>query len=455
MRIDILGKSPKLGRIGLTAIVAASALFLLAACGGSTPVAQKTLASGASCSPYSAYKVMDGTTVTMFTSILDPELGHLKASWADFETCTGITIKIEGSNQFEALLPVRVKGGNAPDIAVIPQPGLLAAMVATGKMVAGTQPVIDNVTKYWSASWKTLGSVNGTFYAAPMSANMKSLVWYSPTQFTKNGYTVPKTWDEMTALANKMAAKGQTAFCGGIGSGGATGWPATDWLEEVVVRMYGATVYNDWISHKVKFSDPKIIAAMKVVAGWMQNPKWVGSVKNISTTTFQAAGMSIPTGNGCQMLQQASFYGAQFPAGTTVGPTGDVNAFYLPGINPAVTTPIEGGGEFLGAFSARPEVSEVLTYLSSAEWATSRVKVSKGWVSANNGVPLSAYTDPIDILSATYLSDPKSTFVFDASDAMPAAVGAGSEWTQFTAWFGEGKSITAVANAIDASWPAK
>lgn len=455
MRINNLGKSPKLGRIGLTSIVAVSALFVLAACGGSTPVATKTLASGASCSPYSAYKVMDGTTVTMFTSILDPELGHLKTSWADFEKCTGITIKIEGSNQFEALLPVRVKGGNAPDIAVIPQPGLLAAMVATGKMVAGTKAVADNVTKYWSASWKTLGSVDGTFYAAPMSANMKSLVWYSPTQFTKNGYTVPKTWDEMTALANKMAAKGQTAFCGGIGSGGATGWPATDWLEEVVVRMYGATVYNDWISHKVKFSDPKIIAAMKMVAGWMQNPKWVGNVKNISTTTFQAAGMSIPAGTGCQMLQQASFYGAQFPAGTTVGPTGDVNAFYLPGINPAVTTPIEGGGEFLGSFSARPEVSEVLTYLSSSEWATSRVNVSKGWVSANNGVPLSAYTDPIDHLSATYLSDPKSTFVFDASDAMPAAVGAGSEWTQFTAWFGEGKAISAVASAIDASWPAK
>ena len=120
-----------------------------------------------------------------------------------------------------------------------------------------------------------------------------------------------------------------------------------------------------------------------------------------------------------------------------------------------MTTPIEGGGEFLGAFSSRPEVSEVLAYLSSAEWATSRVKVSKGWVSANDGVPLSLYTDPIDLLSATYLSDPKSTFVFDASDAMPAAVGAGSEWTQFTVWFGEGKSIAAVAKAIDDSWPAK
>lgn len=462
MKITNLRTSPTFGRIGLTAIVATSALLLLAACGGSiskaegsSPEVGKTpLASGASCSQFSAYKVMHGTTVTIFTSILDPELSYLKASWADFEQCTGITIKIEGNNQFESLLPVRVKEGNAPDIAVIPQPGLLAAMVSTGKMVPAAQSVIDNVNKYWSASWKTLGSVNGTFYAAPMSASMKSLVWYSPTQFAKDGYTVPATWDEMTALADQMAAKGQTAFCGGIESGGSTGWPATDWLEEVVLRMYGANVYNDWISHKIRFSDPEIIAAMKVVAGWMQNPKWVGNVKDISTTTFQAAGMSIPTGDGCQMLQQASFYGAQFPPGTTVGPTGDVYAFYLPGIVPAVTMPIEGGGDFLGAFSSRPEVSEVLTYLSSAEWATSRAKIATGWVSANNGVPLTAYTDPIDRLSAIYLANPLATFVFDASDAMPAAVGAGSEWTQFTAWFSEGKSITDVAKAIDQSWPA-
>jgi alpha-glucoside transport system substrate-binding protein len=442
-------------RIGVTSLIAVSALVVLSACGNSSPVAEKTLASGASCTAYSAYKTLTGKSVTMFTSILDPELSYLKKSWADFETCTGITINIEGSNQFEALLPVRVKGGNAPDIAVIPQPGLLAAMAATGKMVPASTAVLDNVTKYWSASWKALGSVNGTFYAAPMSANMKSLVWYSPTQFKKNSYTIPTTWAQMTDLANKMAANGQIAFCGGIGSGGATGWPATDWLEEVVVRMYGATVYNDWISHKVKFSDPKIIAAMKFVAGWMQNPKWVGNVASIATTTFQQAGLSIPTDTGCQMLQQASFYGAQFPAGTKIGPNGEVSAFYLPGINSAITTPIEGGGEFLAAFSSRAEVSEVLAYLSSSEWATSRVKVAKGWVSANNGVPLTTYKDPIDLLSATYLADPKSTFVFDASDAMPAAVGAGSEWTQLTAWFAEGKSIQAVATAIDASWPAK
>ena len=417
-------------------------------------VASVSPASAAvNCDPYSGYKSMKGKTVTIFTSILEPELTTLNTATKDFQTCTGVKIKIEGSNQFEALLPVRVKGGNAPDLAWIPQPGLLQKMVATGKVVPAPKAVVANIKKYWSASWADLGSVNGKIYAAPFGSNMKSLVWYSPKQFKTNGYTVPKTWAEMTALADKMAAKGQTAFCGAIGSGGATGWPATDWVEQMVLREYGSKVYADWVSHKVKFSDPKIQAAMKKVAEWMQNPKWVGDVKGIATTSFQDAGKGIPTGK-CMMLQQASFYGNILAAeGASISETGDVFAFYLPATNSSVSIPVVGGGEFTAAFSNRPEVAQVQAYLSSATFATSRVQLDH-WVSANSGVPLAAYKDPIDRLAAQYLSNPKSTFAFDASDLMPAAVGAGAEWKEFTAWFGEGKSIADVTKAIDAAWPA-
>ncbi|HUW87115.1 MAG TPA: ABC transporter substrate-binding protein [Candidatus Paceibacterota bacterium] len=401
------------------------------------------------------YAKMKGKTVKIFTSILDPELSKYQNALKSFTACTGIKVKIEGSNQFEALLPVRVKGGNAPDIAIIPQPGLLAQMVATGKAVVAPAKTLANVNKYWSAGWKGYGSVKGKFYAAPNSANMKSLVWYSPKQFANAGYSVPTTWTGMMALADKMAAANQIAFCGGIGSGGATGWPATDWLEEVVVRQFGGKVYANWISHKIKFSAPKILAAMDTVEKWMQNPKYVGDVQAIATTTFQDAGLGIPTGS-CMMLQQASFYAAQYPAGTDVSKNGDVWAFYLPGINPSVKTPVEGGGEFFAAFSKRPEVQELQNYLSTPQWAINRIKTAGsggGWLSANSGVPLSAYKNPLDQLSAKYLADKHSTFVFDASDAMPAAVGAGTEWTQLTAWFAEGKSAADVAKAIDDSWP--
>jgi len=408
------------------------------------------------CAQYQAYAGHSGTTVTMFASILSPESDSLQKSWADFSKCTGITISYEGSNDFESQLPVRVSGGNAPDLAIVPQPGLLAQMVKTGKVAKPPAQTVTNEAK-WSPAWKTYGSVNGTFYAAPMSANLKTLVWYSPKAFTAAGYQVPTTWAALTALSNQIAASGKAKpWCGGIGSGTATGWPATDWLEEVVLSSFGGDVYDQWVSHQIKFSSPQIQQAMHTVAAWMQNPAWVnggvGDVKTIATTTFQDAGKTILTGK-CAMLQQASFYEAQWPKGTTVSANGDVFAFYLPPVNAAIPTPVEGGGEFVTAFSSRPEVQAVQNYVSSAAWATARIKVAPGWVSANQGVDQSAYSDPIDQLSAKLLTTPNSTFRFDASDLMPAAIGSGQEWKSMTAWFAEGESIQKVASDIDAAWP--
>jgi alpha-glucoside transport system substrate-binding protein len=443
---------------GWTLAAAIASLSVLAACGnassgGGTGTTQ-TL-TGA-CAKYQAYAGHSGTTVTMFASIVSPESDSLQKSWADFSNCTGIKISYEGSNDFESQLPVRVTGGNAPDFAIIPQPGLLQQMVKTGKVAKPPQQTVSNESK-WSSVWKGYGTVKGTFYAAPMSANMKSLVWYSPKAFAQAGYKVPQTWADLMSLSDTIAKAGNgKPWCGGIGSGTATGWPATDWLEEVVLGKYGGDVYDKWVSHEIKFSSPQIMDSMQTVANWMQNPAWVnggfGDVKSIATTTFQSAGTPILTGK-CWMLQQASFYEAQWPQGTKVGPDGDVNAFYLPSVSTSVPTRVEGGGEFVTAFSSRPEVQAVQNYLSTSDWATSRIKVAPGWVSANEGVDKAVYTDPIDQLSAKYLTDPKATFRFDASDLMPAAVGAGQEWTSMTAWFAQGQSISQVAKDIDAAWP--
>jgi alpha-glucoside transport system substrate-binding protein len=334
-------------------------------------------------------------------------------------------------------------------------------MVATGKAVPVPAQTQANVKKYWSPGWQAYATVNGKLYGSPNSANMKSLVWYSPKQFAADGFKVPTTWTEMMAQSKQMASEGYTPWCGGLGSGTATGWPATDWVEEVLLRQSGATVYNNWISHKVKFSDAPVQSAMTTVANWLQDPTMVGNVPAIATTTFQDAGQSIPTagkGSGCMQLQQASFYGTQFPSSVTVSPTGDVWAYYLPTINPAVKTPVEGGGEFYVAFNKNPATQEAQNFFSSPLWPEALIPAygaSGGWTTANSGVPLSTYTAPLDKLAAKYLGDPKGTFVFDASDAMPAAVGAGTEWTDLTNWFAQGLSPKQVGAEIDSSWPKK
>jgi alpha-glucoside transport system substrate-binding protein len=289
---------------------------------------------------------------------------------------------------------------------------------------------------------------------------MKSLVWYSPKTFTANGWTVPTTWQELMTLSDTIAKSGKLKpWCGGIGSGTATGWPATDWLEEIVLRQYGASVYDQWVTHAIKFDSPQINGAMTTLQNWMKNTAWVnagyGDVKTIATTTFQNAGKPILDGK-CAMLQQASFYAAQwlsFKPSVVISDTGDINAFYMPPMGTTFGKPVEGAGEFTVAFNSKAPTVAVQTYLSTPLYATAKAKLG-GWVSANNGVPLDSYASPIDRLSAQTLADPASTFRFDASDLMPAAVGAGSFWTQMTAWFATNISNQQVLKNIDATWPA-
>jgi alpha-glucoside transport system substrate-binding protein len=300
------------------------------------------------CAPYEAFGDIKGKTVTVYTSITAPEdEPHIK-SYQPFIDCTGAEIKYEGSKEFEAQLPVRVKGGNAPDIAYLPQPGLLKTMVETGKVKPAPAEVTANVDKYMPDS-KSWGTVDGTFYAAPLGANVKSFVWYSPTVFEEKGYEVPKTWDDLLALSDKIAADDPDGkpWCAGIESGDATGWPATDWLEDVMLRTAGPEAYDKWVAHETPFNDPAVATALAEVGKILKNPKFVnggqGDVKTIASTAFQDAGLPLLDNGGCYMHRQASFYAANFPEGTNVAEDGDVWAFYLPAKD-ETTKPVLGGG---------------------------------------------------------------------------------------------------------------
>ena len=290
----------------------------------------------------------------VYTSIVAPEDQAQKDSYKLFTTCTGAKVTYEGSKEFEAQLPVRVQAGNPPDIAYVPQPGLLKTLVATGKVVEAPSQVADNVDEFFGEDWKAYGSVDDKFYAAPLGANVKSFVWYSPKMFADNGWQIPETWDDMIALSDTIAATGIKPWCAGIESGEATGWPATDWLEDVLLRTAGPDVYDQWVSHDIPFNDPQVATALDDVGGILKNDKYVnggiGDVKSIATTAFQDAGLPILDGK-CAMHRQAGFYAANWPEGTKVAEDGDVFAFYLPTMSDDFGKPVLGGGEFVTAFS--------------------------------------------------------------------------------------------------------
>ncbi len=413
--------------------------------------------ASADCEAFAEYGEFDGETVTLFSSIREQEADQLQDTFEQFTECTGITVQHDGSGDFEQQVVVQAEGGNAPDLAVFPQPGLLERMVNDGHVIPAPAEVEAKVDEGWSEDWKEYGTVDGEFYAAPLMASVKSFVWYSPTAFEENGYEVPETWDEMMDLTQQIAddhgSDTVKPWCAGIESGGATGWPATDWIEDVVLRSAGEDAYDQWITNELAFNSPEIVDAVDMAGDILKNEDYVnggiGDSRSIATTSFNDGGLPILDGN-CFMHRQASFYEAQWPEGTDVSPEGDVFAFYLPGLN-ADESPLLVAGEFVGAFNDNEATAAVQAFMASGEWANTRVEIG-GVTSANQAVDPSLASSDVLRLAIELLQDESAIARFDGSDMMPSEVGAGSFWSGMVDWI-NGSDTQDVLDQIESSWP--
>ncbi len=437
-------------------VAAAGALSLvLAACAADTP---GEAPADADCAAYEQYGTFEGETVEVYATIVDVEADQMVESWRDFEDCTGITIDYVGTQEAETQINVRAAAGDAPDLMIIPQPGLLNRLIDDGYVVPASAAVEANVDQFWSESWKGYGTMDGTFYAAPLMASVKGWIWYSPSAFAEGGYEVPTTWEEMMALTATMAEQSTATYrpwCVGFGSGDATGWPGTDWIEDAVLRSAGPEAYDRWVAGDLKFDSPEIREGFGLVGDILLNVDYVnggfGGVESIVSTTFNDGGLPILDGN-CSMHHQASFYEAQWPAGTTVAPDGDIWAFITPPIAAGDPLSVTGGGEFVAAFREGEAVDAVQQYLSSDTWANNRVALG-GVISANKGLDPSLAGSEIGRASIELLQGEDTVFRFDASDLMPAAVGTSSFWTGMVDWVVGTRSTDEVLTFIDSTFP--
>ncbi|WP_309068498.1 ABC transporter substrate-binding protein [Microbacterium sp.] len=397
--------------------------------------------------------------VTVYGTIVDAEAELLEQSWADWEEENGIDIVYEGSQEFEAQIAVRAQGGNPPDLAIFPQPGLLADMASRDYLVEAPESVVTNLRENWAEDWEGYASYDGTVYGAPLMASVKGWIWYQPSVFEENGYEVPTDWQGLLDLTAQMREDtGSAPWCAGFGSDAATGWPGTDWIEDLVLRASGPEVYDQWVAHEVPFTDPEIKAAFDETAKILLNPDYVnagfGDVASIGSTPFGDVANALVSGD-CMLTHQASFLdGFIVDAGGEVSEDGDVWAFMLPPFEAgAEGEVVTGGGEIVGAFSDDEAVVKVQEYLSSPEWANSRVSLG-GVISANKGLDPANAQSAILQAAIEILQSEETTFRFDGSDLMPSAVGAGSFWQGMRDWV-NGASTDQVLEQIESGWPAE
>ena len=375
--------------------------------------------------------------------------------WA---SANGVTIKFsEASQSFDTIVRTRVQGNNLPDIALFPQPGVMMDIANSGKM-QDLSTLLDK-TKIESTlvpgELQAGTSTDGKLYGVPMSMNVKSLVWYPKKAFEAKGYKEPTTIAELESLTNQIKADGTTPWCVGIQSGPATGWPATDWLEDFVLRFGGAEKYDQWVRHQIPFNDPLVVqAASEFEKLALGDDNVFGGRKSVSSNDFTtAANPMFQDPPRCFLHRQGNFITQKgfFPEKARANLDEEVGVFYLPGMA-AGDKPVLGGGDLAGAFSNDEDTKKVMAHLTSPEFEFADLAASS-WISPHKTFDTSKYPDETTKKVAE-IGYGATVFRFDGSDQMPGAVGAGSFWKGMTAWISGQQDLNEALTSIEESWPA-
>ncbi len=397
-----------------------------------------------------------GTTVTMAGPFTDQDAVKFNELVADFQSKTGITVDYAGSKEFEASIRISIEGGSPPDIVDFPQPGLLASFASQGRVLDAGQIVNpDWLKQNYSQGWLDLSQMankDGSTFTAGIwaRANVKGIVFYPKKAFDAAGYQVPTTWQELMDLSNQIVSDGDTPWCMGIESGAATGWPITDWIENLMLRTTSAENYDKWVAGTLKFDSPEVKNAISYLTPILFDNNMVyGGTQAATTIAFgDAPKPMFDNPPKCWLTMQGNFITSFFPSNLVSGV--DYDVFYLPTITEP-GTPLEGAGDIYAAFNDRPEVRAVLQYFTMGESL-------KTWIEANgaigpmNDASLDWYTDPVTKKIAG-MTQQATVFRFDGSDSMPGAVGSGSFWKEMTAWVSGQVDEETALKAIDASWP--
>ncbi len=423
------------------------------------PTAEETMPEMALAAPAGGYLEQAlngdfaGKSVTVDGPFTNPDDVLFTESMKAFEEATGITVNYIGDKEFEGRISISVDAGNPPDIADFPQPGLLASFVRQGHVIDPTSYMDAAwLSQQYNQSWLDMAMMEGQTAGIWHRFNGKSLVWYPKAQFDAAGYEVPETWDDLLALTQMIADDGDTAWCIGMESGAATGWVATDWTEDLMLRTTSLDNYDAWVAGDLPFSSDEVKNAVNTWSDIWFNPDYVyGGTDAIVSTFFgdSPAGM-FEDPPKCWLHRQGNFITGFFPEGVEAGV--DYDFFYLPPVDDAYGKPFLVAGDIMAQFADRPEVNALMEYFTTPASAS-------GWL-ANGGALAAHQTATPDMYGQeleagiAQLVTEATSFRFDASDLMPGEVGAGSFWTGMTDYVSGAADLDTVMAEIDASWPA-
>jgi alpha-glucoside transport system substrate-binding protein len=387
--------------------------------------------------------------VVIFGPYRAEEAASFTADLDDWAQENGIDVRYTGTGNIAADIQSRVAEADPPDIALVPQPGLVRSLYEDGELQAMPEAVVQQASDSMGADAMALGRFDDVQVGIPFRINAKSLVWYRPDRFEELGLSVPSTLGELEALVEAIEDRGEVPWCLGVEAQMASGWPATDWVEDIVVRQWGPDVYQQWIEGTVEFGDQRIAESFETFRGLVLASGRVaggpsGVLRTPVTDGYQPLFTSPP---GCVLYHAPSFATAWMPSGTSVGADGAVDVFTVPPVSPAATGEIVVGADLVVAFDTRPEVQAVLQFLASPD-AVQSWTASGSFLSPSDAVPADQYAaDTREVFTTVAAGDPE--LVIDASDAMPPGIGSDLLLQEITRWIGGVITYDQMAATLD------
>lgn len=381
-------------------VVSLFAMAILTAACGSSPATQEP-------ADLEVFGVWQGVAADELRSVL-----------SEFTAETGITTRYIGTSSVLDNLEERLAEGNPPDVAVVSQPAVVRDLFVNGYVLGLPDDVATVVDTNYRSDVLELMRVAGVDVAVWLRASVKNLVWYVPELFVARGYEIPTTWADLSSLQSRMFEDGITPWCMGLAAFGASGWPGTDWVEQILLGAYPVDVYDAWVVGDVPFTDDRVRAAFDVYKTQALVPGFTrdGARGALGTLRTEAGLPLFDDPPGCAMYRQASFNAAELPADTEIGPEGDVNVFPFPGFE-GIDPPLHAGGDFAVALQDRPEVWALMAYF--ADPASAEVwDASGGLVAPHASFDTARYGESFARYVADLLRESASVR-FDGSDLMP------------------------------------
>jgi alpha-glucoside transport system substrate-binding protein len=397
-----------------------------------------------------------GNEVLVWASMDPPVIEGLQAALDARAEGGDVTVTIEAVEDINSLIMQRIQAGETPDIAMIPQPGVVRDVVARADTTVPLEDVLDTDALAETMTPGTLeaGAVDGTPYGLLVSMNVKSLVFYNKPAWEKAGYPTPATIDELNALTEQIKADGNTPWCMGIEDGGGTGWAATDWVEDLVMRYGGADEYNDWVAHEIPFDSELVRESLAEFEELLfTEGNTLGGRESIASTNFgTAANPMFKAEPDCWMYKQGSFMTGFFQESAGVQDLdAEVGVFGFPPVEGG-ENPVLGGGDMAVMMTDDEATAQVMEWLAEPDIGNEAAPNSS-FISPHTTFDTSLYPTELtrQMADVAYNS---SAFLFDGSDQMPGEVGAGSFWKEMTAWISGQTDLDTALTNIDESWPA-